>query len=1424
MANTNAESKVFDNSLCSKDCKKNTDSLNSKITDLTNKLFDAKNIIYHYKLGLTQVESRLVKHRDREIKYCKKIRGLELKVEFKTNRLECLAKELETLKKEKKGLDSKLAGFQTASKDLDSLLESQRLYKNKEGLEYSVVPPPFPAQIYSSPKKDMSWTGLLEFKDDTITDYSRPASTANDSPTKSKIEKAKKSPVKKFPTGGIKFSTADMGKKGKAGSSQNNIDDKGYWDSGRSRHMTGTISYLSNYEPFDRGYVSFGQGGCKITGKGTIKSECIVLGQNFKLSDDDNVLLRTPRQHNMCSVDLNNIVPHKDLTCLVAKASADECILWHRRLGHLNFKTMNKLVRHNLVRGLPTKCFVNDHTCTACLKGKQHKASCKFKLVNSVSKLLHTLHMDLFGPTSVSSISHKWYCLVVTDDFSRFTWTFFLKTKDETSGILRKFITEKENLKDLKVKIIRVLVNKSQNKTPCELFNGRTSTIGFLKTFGCHLMILNTLDNLGKFEAKGDEGYFIRYSMSSKAFMVFNKRTRRVKENLHVEFLENKAIEKGAGPNWLFDIDSLTKSMNYVPVDAGTNSTNLSSTKDAASQEVKKDVSSLRYVALPNWVHDALLESSSSKPQDDCILMFLKAVETSIPLLLQQIPQLKLETLTVETPIPTVSLPVPTSCFTDSPEPSNDTRLISKRVANQVETPSLDNILTLTNQFEDILRVTTNLVDSDGVEADVSNMETTITASPTPTLRIFKNHPKSQIIGLVDTPIQTRNKSKEVGEQSFITTIHQKTDPTLLQFCLFLCFLSQVEPKKIFDALQDPSWVLKNKKDERGIVIRNKARLVAQGHTQEEWIDYDEMDVKSAFLYGTIDEEVEFEALMHEKFQMSAMGELNFFLGLQVLQTEDGIFLSQDKYVGDILMKFRYSDVRSSNTPMDKENPWGKDGTGKDVDLHLYRSMIGSLMYLTAYRPDIMCAVCACARHQVTPKECHLHAVKRIIRYLKGHPKLGLWYPKESLFDLVAYSDSDYGGAIQDRKSTTGGCQFLGRRLISWQCKKQTIVATSHFHQIVDFVKASHIRYALTFNPIVYVSHIRQFWSTARIETMEVGTKILATVDGKLRTVSESSIRRNLKLNDEAGIRTSKYWGVLRILMISFRLIPLCLSPKSTGFNEFSSNIATALGCLATNRVYNFSKMIFDGMVKNINNKVSKFLMYPSPSFSGRIVPLFDTMLVPQGEGSGTPTEPHHTPSPEAQQTYSTTPSSLTLPSVTTAPILTVTPSDTPTLRKYTRRDKITQSSALPPVADEPASPLRDVSEAPSVTSPAANEGSMQLKLDELTGSCTSLQRQHSEMVAKFKAHELEINKLKAIVKLLEDREGVAAERSRDDAPIKGRNLDEGEAAAERVCDDTEEMATVLTSMDATTVLASGVAEVPTISHPTKAEPRGVTY
>nr|GEV12726.1 synaptobrevin, longin-like domain protein [Tanacetum cinerariifolium] len=342
------------------------------------------------------------------------------------------------------------------------------------------------------------------------------------------------------------------------------------------------------------------------------------------------------------------------------------------------------------------------------------------------------------------------------------------------------------------------------------------------------------------------------------------------------------------------------------------------------------------------------------------------------------------------------------------------------------------------------------------------------------------------------------------------------------------------------------------------------------------------------------------------------------------------------------------------------------------------------------------------------------------------------------------------------------------------------------FHQIVDFVEASHIR-----------------------------------------TVSESSVRINLKLNDEAGISSLPDAELFENLtLMGYNISPnqkftfqkgqfshqwkyiihtimQCLSRKSIRFNEFSSNIATALVCLATNRVYNFSKMIFDGL----------------------------------GEGSGAPTEPHHTPSPEVQQTSPTTHSSPSLPPVPTESLPTVIPTDTTLLRHYTKRARIAQSSALPPIADEPVSPLGDDSQGeacptdyglkadqdranipktstlpsdstPSVTYLDANEGSMQQKLDGLMALCTSLQRQQSKMVSKFEAQELEINSLKARIKLLEDKDRGVAEQSGDNAPIKGRRLDKWEEAAKRVSDDTEEMTTVLTLMDASSILTSGGVQV----------------
>ncbi|GJU60414.1 putative ribonuclease H-like domain-containing protein [Tanacetum coccineum] len=623
-----------------------------------------------------------------------------------------------------------------------------------------------------------------------------------------------------------------------------------------------------------------------------------------------------------------------------------------------------------------------------------------------------------------------------------------------------------------------------------------------MRPFRCPVTILNTLDHLGKFDGKDDEGFFIGYSTNSKAYKVFNSRTMIVEENLHVKFSEETPNIAGNGPNWLFDIDALTISMNYKPVVAGNQTNGNAGTKENidAGLDGKKIVPDQKYILLPLLTSDPSLSKNSEVPN----------IEEP------RVNQEQDANVSNTNNINTVSLTISAADIKNNYVDEN-------MVYGCIDDPNMRNLeeIVYANDDEEV-----------SAEADINNLATNVHVHPIPTTGVHKDHLLEQIIGDIHSAPQTRRMTKNVTEH--------------------------VEPKKVIQALTDLSWieamqdellqfklqkVYKNKKDDRGIVVRNKARLVIQGYTQEKGIDYDEvvapvarieairlflayasfkdfvvyqMDVKSAFLYGKIEEEVyigqidktlfikrvkgdillvqvyvddiifgstkkglctEFEKLMHKKFHMSTIGELTFFLGLQVTQKDDGIFISQDK------------------------------------------SMIRSLMYLTASRPDITFAVYTCVRFQVTPKVSHLHAVKRIFRYLKGQPKLGLWYTKDSPFDLEANSDSDYDGASLDKKSTTGGCQFLGRRLISWQCKKKTIVANStteaqyvaassccrqedrmerdatasRFEEVEDSRYSdtsvpSSIRIAANGESTIYTLCIKQFWATAKVKTVNGGS------------------------------------------------------------------------------------------------------------------------------------------------------------------------------------------------------------------------------------------------------------------------------------------------------------------------------------------------
>nr|GEX85245.1 putative ribonuclease H-like domain-containing protein [Tanacetum cinerariifolium] len=476
----------------------------------------------------------------------------------------------------------------------------------------------------------------------------------------------------------------------------------------------------------------------------------------------------------------------------------------------------------------------------------------------------------------------------------------------------------------------RVLVTKPHNKIPYELLLGRTSSIGFMRPFGCPVTILNILDPLGKFDGKADKGFLVGYFISSKAFRVFNSRTRIVQETLHINFLENQPNVAGSGLTWLFDIDTLTQSMNYQPV--GINLILVQVSKNILMQNT--DVDATFEVKEPeSAVHVSLSSSAKTKKHDDKTKRVAKGKSL------------------VDKPITVVEPNSTNSTNTFSVAgPSNSVVSLTLRLDRQSlyvdpsqypDDPDMSALedITYSDDEEDV-----------GAEADISNLETNIT----------------------DEGIDY--------EEVFIPVARIEAIRLFLAYASFMGFMVyQMDLKSAF------------------LYETIKEVYVCQPPGFED-PDYPDKVYVDDIIFGSTNKDLckAFEKLMKDKFQMSSMRELTFFLGLQVKQKQDGIFISQDKYGAEILRKFGLVDGKSASTPIDTEKPLLKD-------------------------PD----------------------VKRIFRYLKGKPHLGLWYPKDSPFNLVAYSDSDYDGASLDRKSTTGGCQFLGCRLISWQCKKETGVATS---------------------------------------------------------------------------------------------------------------------------------------------------------------------------------------------------------------------------------------------------------------------------------------------------------------------------------------------------------------------------------------------
>ncbi|KAG7599440.1 Ribonuclease H-like superfamily [Arabidopsis suecica] len=855
-----------------------------------------------------------------------------------------------------------------------------------------------------------------------------------------------------------------------------------YFDSGASRHMTGSQSNLNNYTTVKESKVTFG-GGAKgrIRGKGDLTEAekpqltnvYFVEGLTANLISvsqlcDEGLTVSFNRvkcwatdeknQNALSGVRTGNNCYMWEEPKVCFRAEKDDPVLWHQRLGHMNVRSMSKLVNKEMVRGVPELKHLDKIVCSACNQGKQIRVQHKKVEGVQTTQVLDLIHMDLMGPMQTESIAGKRYVFVLVDDFSRYTWVRFIREKSETANSFKILALQLKNEKKMGIKQIRsdrggeflseafnsfcesqgifhqysaprtpqsngvverknrtlqemaramihgngvpekfwadaistacyvinrVYVRLGSDKTPYEIWKGKKPNLSYFRVFGCVCYIMNDKDQLGKFDSRSEEGFFLGYATNSLAYRVWNKRRGKIEESMNVVF------DDGSMPI-----------LQIIASNSG--------------------------------------EAHNSTPR-------IQEVE------------------------------------------GNENQNVSE--ANESEEESDEEVHSI---------------------------------------QVHRNHSAGDVIGDLNGERVTRGIKQNYRQMASFAGFEE---------IMFSCFVSMTEPKNVKEALVNvigTKWIFKNKSDEEGNIIRNKARLVAQGYTQVEGLDYDEtfapvarlecirfllgtscgmgfklqqMDVKSAFLNGIIQEEVYveqpkgFESLefpdhvfklekalyglkqaprawyerlttfltvegyvrgsvdktlfvkrdshgmiiiqiyvddivfggtsdklvksfvkaMTTEFRMSMVGELKYFLGLQVNQTDEGITISQSTYAQNLVKRFGMCSSKSARTPMSTTMKLSKDEAGEKVDEKAYRGMIGSLLYLTASRPDLCLSVGLCARYQANPKASHLAAVKRIVKYVKGTVNYWLSYTRDTSLALVGYCDADWAGNLDDRRSTTGG-------------------------------------------------------------------------------------------------------------------------------------------------------------------------------------------------------------------------------------------------------------------------------------------------------------------------------------------------------------------------------------------------------------------
>ena len=759
------------------------------------------------------------------------------------------------------------------------------------------------------------------------------------------------------------------------------------------------------------------------------------------------------------------------------------------------------------------------------------KAKHPAKTIMTTTRPFELLHMDLFSPNHYSAVTNyaSLYGFVIVDDYSRYTWVHIVTYKHEVQEVFKRFSSRASTNFGVKIKHIR-----SDNGTE-------------FKNSGLD----DYLDELG-----------ITHELSAPYTPQQNGVVERKNRTL-VEMARTMLDEYNTPRHfWPEAIDTACHIINRVYLHKFFKKTAYELLTDK-----KPNVSYFKVFGAKCWIRDPHHNAKfAPKAHEGFMLGYGKDSHTYR--VFNNVLHKVVETVDVRFDETNGSQREHLPSVIDEPAPEETIKFKATEDVIPTEESAEEFI---PEHEERRANAPEENTEENGAEENADQIPQRQPAHP----RIAKEVQVEKIINDIKAPGPlTRSKASHLsnfcGQYAFVSiTEPTKVDEAFLEPEWIQAMqeeLHQFELNNVWELVKRPDprkhniigtkWIYRNKQDENGLVVRNKARLVAQGYTQVEGIDFDEtfapvarleairillayanhhditlyqMDVKSAFLNGKLEEEVyvaqppgfedpknpdkvfrlnkalyglkqaprawydtlkeflmkkgfkpgsldptlftksydgelfvcqiyvddiifgctdqrysdEFAYMMSEEYQMSMMGELKFFLGLQIRQQRNGIFISQEKYLKDVLRKFGMQDCKGVKIPMPTNGHLCTDENGIDFDHKVYRSMIGSLLYLCASRPDIMLSVCMCARFQAAPKESHHKAVKHILRYLAHTPTLGLWYPKGSAFDLIGYSDSDYAGDRVDRKSTSGTCHFLGRSLVCWSSKKQNCVSLS---------------------------------------------------------------------------------------------------------------------------------------------------------------------------------------------------------------------------------------------------------------------------------------------------------------------------------------------------------------------------------------------